>query len=526
MTINNSYTVKSFASLMIGLTVSLTSCSDFLDQTNETALTQEQVVSDVEMVETSVKTIYSNWKENYRDENCWLTLIGTDEIQAGALNALREGTATSAAWDWNCGYLNAENEKVKSLWENRMRVIAETSKFIKPLMEEDAQPGSIKEQLLAELSFIRGILNYQCTMFWGRIPVLDGNEDYSRKSEKEVWQFILDDFTRATKAPETNDVGRANKWAGYAMLGKAYMSAPESTGLRNFQKAAEAYKQVIDGGHYRLMDNFADLYDYTKSAADEVIFAHTFSPARGYANQVQFQIGSRAAQNWFSDACSFAGYDKAVPTQYAYSAKSEGGLWEDGDVRYDASLRTDFSYNGVTPDLSTLVWEGLGDDYDELLPHIKKYEDPRTDANAGLNINNMWLSGKDIPVIRYADVLLSYAECLNETGDQPAALHYVNSVRQRAHVADWTPMSKDNFRTEMLDERMRELFAENWRRFDLIRTGTWKELVSARNKWTARSVAAGTFVESNMLFPIPQTELNQNDDMRTENGEMDQNPNY
>ena len=526
MSITTNSIIKPFTLSLMGVALSLSACSDFLDQTNETALTQEQVMNDVDLVETSLKSIYNNWKENYRDENCWLTLVGTDEIQAGALNALKEGTAVSAAWDWNCGYLNPNNEKVKTLWDSRMQVIAETTKFITPIIEQQPEKGSHLEELLAELSFIRGFLNYQCAMFWGRIPVIDGSGDYSRKSEKEVWQFIIDDFTRATKAPATNEVGRASKWAGYAMLGKAYMSAPEGTGLRDFQKAAEAYGEIVKSGKFDLRDNFADLFDYTKQVTEEVILAHTFSPARGYANQVQFQIGSRAAQNWFTDACSFAGYDKAVPTHYAYSLQSEGGLWEEGDTRYAASLRTDFAYNGVTPDLSTLVWEGLGDDHDELLPHIKKYEDPRTDANAGLNINNMWLSGKDIPVIRYADVLLSYAECLNEIGKQDDALPYVNKVRARAHVAAWSPMSKEEFRKAMLDERMRELFAENWRRFDLIRTGTWKELVTKRNKWTARSVEAGTFLESNMRFPIPQTELNQNTDMRTESGEMDQNEGY
>lgn len=526
MSNKNNSIIKPFTLSLLGVAFSLCACSDFLDQTNETALTQEQVMNDVNLVETSVKSIYSNWKENYRDENCWLTLVGTDEIQCGALNAMKEGTAVSAAWDWNCGYLNSNNEKVKKLWDSRMQVIAETTKFITPIIKQQPEQGSHLEELLGELSFIRGFLNYQCTMFWGRIPVIDGSEDYARKSEKEVWQFIIDDFTRATKAPDTNETGRASKWVGYAMLGKAYMSAPEHTGLRDFQKAAQAYSEIVNSGLFRLTAHFADLFDYTKQVTEEVLLAHTFSPARGYANQVQFQIGSRAVQNWFTDACSFAGYDKAVPTHYAYSLQSEGGLWEEGDTRYAASLRTDFTYNGVTPDLSTLVWEGLGDDHDELLPHIKKYEDPRTDANAGLNINNMWLSGKDIPVIRYADILLSYAECLNEIDNQNAALQYVNEVRSRAHVATWSSMSKEEFRKEIMDERMRELFAENWRRFDLIRTGTWKELVCQRNKWTARSVEAGTFVESNMRFPIPQTELNQNTDMRTENGAMDQNEGY
>ena len=99
MSITTNSIIKPFTLTLMGVALSLSACTDFLDQTNETALTQEQVINDVELVETSVKSIYNNWKENYRDENCWLTLVGTDEIQAGALNALKEGTAVSAAWD-------------------------------------------------------------------------------------------------------------------------------------------------------------------------------------------------------------------------------------------------------------------------------------------------------------------------------------------------------------------------------------------------------------------------------------------
>ena len=113
----------------------------------------------------------------------------------------------------------------------------------------------------------------------------------------------------------------------------------------------------------------------------------------------------------------FAQYDHSVPTVHAYETVENGGVWEEGDARKEASLRYDFSYNGVEPDLSSLTWEGLSEeDHDELKPHIKKYEDFRTDVASGLEVNNMWLSGKNIPVLRYADVLLCYAECLNELG--------------------------------------------------------------------------------------------------------------
>lgn len=509
------------------MALSLAACSDQLDQTNETSLSQEQVFSDMSTAEKNVLNLYSSWKENYRDERCWLTLVGTDEIQAGALTALKEQTTTSAAWDWNCGYLNAENTKVKDLWDYRWPVIAQAADAINAIQATNPAAGSKGEQLIAELSFIRGFLTMQATTLWGRVPVEDGTGDYSRKSLKEVWQFIIDDFTRATKGAESVDEGRANKYAGYVMLGKAYMSAPEETGLRDYQKAADAFQVVINSGKYQLDPSFEDLFAYnTANEAMEVIMTQTFSNARGYANQVQFQIGSRAVQNWFGDGCYFAGYDHAVPTQYAYSSVDSGGVWEANDKRRYVSLRYDFTYNGQTPDLHTLTWEGLGDDYDELLPHIKKYEDYRTDKGSGLNISNMWLSGKNIPVLRYADVLLSYAECLNELNRTQEALTYVNQVRQRAGVSNWQSMSQEQFRKQIMDERMRELFGENWRRFDLIRTGQWKALVTTRNKWCARSVADGKFVESNMILPIPQTELNQNTQMRKSDGSMDQNEGY
>lgn len=80
-------------------------------------------------------------------------------------------------------------------------------------------------------------------------------------------------------------------------------------------------------------------------------------------------------------------------------------------------------------------------------------------------------------------------------------------------------MSKEEFRTEIMTERVRELFGERWRKFDLIRTNLFLELVKTRNKWAERS---GTIQQYNILWPIPLTEINQNDDI----SEDDQNEGY
>lgn len=573
--ISKYYKFTAIAAFALGMELT-TSCSDFLDQPSQTAIEAEQVFSNATSTDYYVQSLYSSWKENYRDEPAWFLLIGTDEIQIGAQQTRESHGATEGAWDFNNGYLNPENSYIEWMWNNRMKVAAQCGMAIKTLDEMTGQTTELIN-LTGELKFIRGFNNYQSAMLWGRIPVSDGTEDTSRKDLKTVWESIIQDFEDASKqAPEACVTGRANRYAAMTMLGKAYMSAPEETGLRDFTKAAEAFKAVINSGKYQLDPSFEDLFAYdTKNASQEVIMAHTYSNARGYANQIQFQIGSRAAQNFFSDNCYFSGYDHAVATKYAYLYKEDGGVWTKGDKRYDVSLRSDFSRQCTQEDfdniianypsfikeltsaemdahraniyeymkntkaedipvfvdkanrivypnyMATISWEGLGEDYDELLPHIRKYEDFRTDDASGMSINNMWLSGKDVPVLRYADVLLSYGECCMHTGSGDG-LKYYNEVRSRAGLDAVTSLTED----EIMDERMREFFGENWRRFDLIRTGKWETYMKARNKWTKMYNEKGMFVATNKLFPIPQTELNQNTLMRTSDGSFDQNPGY
>ena len=135
-------------------------------------------------------------------------------------------------------------------------------------------------------------------------------------------------------------------------------------------------------------------------------------------------------------------------------------------------------------------------------------------------------SGKNIPVLRYADVLLSYAECLNELGQTAEAVAEVNKVRERAWEFDlptemkWDKgMSQEDFRTKIMDERMRELFGEKWRKIDLLRTGKFVELTKERNKWTKMN---GTIDQHNIYWPIPDSEIKLNPDITDD----DQNEGY
>lgn len=512
------------------ISIGLSACSDFLTEDSKTALPEEKIYSDIDFVESNLQSIYKGWRGLFTDRWLWEQMVGTDEIQSGAYQALKEDGMKRGALDRYDALLNSELSYPKEQWNNRWPRVSESAKIIQAIEKNDEiTPGSKTAKLYGEACFIRGCMSMELALLFGRIPILDMNRigtlGYGRQPLADVWAFIINDLENATRfLPEENEPGRATVYASSMMLGYAYMAAPEETGLRDFSKAAKALEKVVNGP-FKLVD-YWDLWDYNVSNSAESIFEWQFSNTWPDNNMIQFQIGSRAVQSMGGDGCFMSGYDHAVPTSWAYSDVEDGGIWEDGDVRKEESIRYDFTWYGQTPNLNSVAWEDLGDDHDELKPHIKKYEDFRTDSHSGMGLNNMWYSGKNIPFLRLGNAILLYAECLNEMGQTAAAVDQVNKIRSRAWEFDlpsdkaWSAsMTQDQFRNNIMTERVRELFGERWRKFDLIRTNKFLEFVSTRNEWAKRAKAIQQY---NIVWPIPLTEIEQNDDISMD----DQNEGY
>lgn len=525
--------------LAVSYMLNTSSCSDFLDVQPTGSLTEEQVFAKIDNVEPLVLGLYKSYRDCKAGRNGLMPYLGTDETQQGNFQLISSGD--QAGMDKYNGQLNPTSTQVASIWNNRWPAVVSASKAIYALgmTTEDPQRAA---QLMGEACFIRGMLMYELSMYWGEIPVIDMSKTaelgLGRQPLKTVWQYIISDFTTAANNlldSYNSEPQRATSGAALAMLGKAYMSAPEETGLRNFSKADDCFKKIIATGRYKLLDKYADLFRYDNPNSAESLFELQFNNVWPDCNYWEFDCGSRACDSWFSQGCSFSGYDFLVPTPFVYKTVDNGGIWEDGDLRQNTALRYDFtyytnkysndgSYQYVTPDLSKTQWTGTTDELD---PHIKKYEDYRTDILSGLGINNMWNSGKNFAMIRYADILLSHAECLNELGQTADAVQVVNdNVRKRAwggNLPDnkkWNSgMSQDDFRVKIMDERMRELCFEGWRRIDLLRMNKFVELVKERNKWAHES---GTIQDFNKRYPIPDTEIKTNDAFTPD----DQNPGY
>lgn len=520
--------------------VSISSCSDFLDESPKTKIPTENLYKDVQTATLVIDGLYVSYNRGKAGRDGFtFTLLGTDEVKQGIVQMM---DASQSGLDYYNGSLNGTSSQISAMWYKRWPAVntaAEAIRGLELLAEKETKQDVLDQinKLRASACFMRAMSMFEMTMYWGKIPVIDVTDlsqtltiDRSRQPLDVVWKQIHDDLDFASKNldPGKQTLGyRATQNAAIAMLGKLHMYAPVESGYRDFDKAIGYFEQLKDV--YKLESKYSTLFDeYGRCEfnSTESIFELDFTPNNITPAHWQWDMGSRTLAN-LGESCYIGGYDVALPTEFAYKMKADGGLWEDGDQRKAVNIRDNFTYAGVSYTVPS--WGA-----DELDPHIKKWEDRRLDkytkddlAVEATNGRSMFWSGKNYLFLRHADILLCYAECLNEVDRTQEAMDVVNNyVRKRAWggtlPADkkWDGLSKEQFRDEILNERMRELCFEGWRRMDLIRTGQFAKLIKERNKWAKES---GTIKDTHMLWPIPEIEIKNNPFMSMD---KDQNPGY
>jgi hypothetical protein len=460
--------------IVLSIVAGTYSCSDFLDQLPKTSLSPQQAYTDLNVLEPLVDGLYTTYA-NAKSGRAGLTftMLGLDETKQGIVQMTDAGQAGLDNYD---GMLNQSSSQVSEMWQRRwptVNVAAQSIRGLELLAENTTDSTTLNKikLLRANACFVRAMCMFELTMYWGEVPVIEIQDlnntaiDMSRKPLNVVWTQIFDDLTYAsqhlTKGKQTGS--RATVGAAIAMLGKLFMYAPVESGYRNFDTARGYFAQILNS--YSLEPKYSTLFDeYGKFEfnSNESVFELNYICNSQAPNYWQWDMGSRTLAS-LGESCYIGGYDVVLPTEYAYKMQAAGGVWEDGDQRKDVSIRTDFTYHGQKYTIPS--WGA-----DELDPHIKKYEDRRldkftsttlaTDATSGRSI---YWSGKNYPLIRFADVLLCYAECLNELGNTTDAMTVVNRVRMRAWGGilpadkEWTGLSQDQFRVNIMDERMREL---------------------------------------------------------------------
>jgi hypothetical protein len=358
----------------------------------------------------------------------------------------------------------------------------------------------VKTRLINEAKFIRALLYFQAVRLWGGVPIVLHEPTSinieslkaNRAPVEEVYKQIISDLTDAESLPAiyaAAEAGRATSGAAKSLLVKVYITRKE------WDKTIAKSKEVINGGYgYALFENFADVFNKTKKNGKEHIFSAQFEPN---------QAGNGSSGSTFMGT-TFAGFTATEPADIISDVALFYNIYAAGDTRRDVSYKKQL----LNPATGTL--------YTFPKPIFSKY----------LDVSNLGSGGNvaiNFPIIRYADILLSFAEAINEqSGPTAEAYEAVNKVIRRAYgkpintpdaTVDLAGLTASGLRQAIREERKKEFVQEGQRWYDLVRWGT---LVTEVKKVTAKNSVS----ERNNLFPIPQSERNSNPEG------LPQNPGY
>ena len=357
-----------------------------------------------------------------------------------------------------------------------------------------------KTIMKAEARFIRAAIYYKALMLWGGVPLRTKTTDpakMARSTAEELGKFI-DDELNAIKddLPERGkrsgyQYGRATRGAAYGYLCKYYLNT------KQWQKCADIAKDIIDSKVYELWPDYATLFTVDNERSNkEYLFAYTCN-ATG--------TGNEEMNGAFPAAFKSTVDGKIVFTDNMRNWARMDRVWDSFYNSFDAADKRRSLFITEYVNASGKTVSLLGENN---IRSFKYIPDPNAVGNA---------HGNDIPVIRYADILLARAEALNElNGPTQEALDLIQQVRDRAGLTDALALgsfTKESLRERILEERSWEFYQENLRREDLIRNGTFIS--------RARERLSNPNLDNHFLvFPIPQKEVDATE------GVCAQNPGY
>jgi tetratricopeptide (TPR) repeat protein len=461
------------------------SCSDFLDLQPEFQVSESGFYKTPEDFETALIGNYADLQV-YNLPLIYLGDLTTDNAEIQWTSpTVSEVEADEVNFTPANGFLN-------TVWNTCFSTISGSNNILSRIDALDFNE-TVKNQLKGESLFLRAYSYFNLVRIFGDLPIVEvpfrsPNEiqafDMSRKPASEVYELIISDLTEAAtllEGVEGLSKSRASTGAARTVLGKVYLA------LKRYDQAAAVLKEVIDSQEYSLVTDYNKLFTNGNEGLAESIF------------EIEYLAGNVGEGNSFSGTFTPARFDMAIfPGNMQGSGRilptpDMASAYESDDLRRPASIG----------DSVLLVTGNYEDDLYGL-----KFVDFTTGIQGDGGIN--------FTALRYADVLLMYAEALNEGGGTEDPHTYLNIVRERADLLPLSGLTKEQFALALEQERRVEFFLEGHRWFDLVRTGRLEDVMDAyfQNEGLTFSVAAHEWI-----MPIPLREIDIDPD-------LEQNPGY
>lgn len=389
--------------------------------------------------------------------------------------------------------------------------------FVPNINMDDA----LKQRVIGEAKFLRGLYYFHLAILYGNVPMMlepsKAGALPTQATQAQVFAQIAKDLNEAIPAlPATypsSELGRATKGAANALLAKVYMQQKMwNEALTPLQWLAEGEGRNV----YSLMPNYRDNFLVTTENNRESVFEWQFEENQTETHDDDLQDPN---QNYGTSLAQFIA-PKPVGFQDVEARRWILNVFHQEKTTTgarDPRLAVSFLYDSTDergPAFTQLygqTWNNVGG-LNKQGVFFRKFLNDHWKNNEGFRSKNNWR------YIRYADVLLMYAEVLNELGRTGDAYQYVDRVRNRAGLANLPrTFNKDQFRKQIEHERITELAGEGWRWHDLVRYGYLT--TDAPAILVARDPSFANFKAPRDLFlPIPQRDIDINPNLKQNTG--------
>lgn len=524
-----------------------TSCSDFLTEDvrgQENLDTYFQTEAEAESFVTgcyNALTFNGWWQVN----TVWLlSEMTSDDGWMG--NTTQQSDYTSLAFFQSNGQSNG---LISNFWQYRYKGILRCNIVISKMAEAPIADEAKKARLIAEAKFLRAFYYFELVKNFGGVPIVetfampDEIQGVTRNTVEEVYLFIEKDLEEAAavlpqrSSQSDSEIGRATRGAALGLLGKV------SVYQSKWAEAKETLKTLIDEGEYALLDNFGDVWDVDHDNSVESLFEVQFTYDGVYAlgGSLPIVAGNRSGGD--QDGWAWGLPSANLENAYVEAGDSERLRWT--IIRHGA---TEIAGEPDFEEVIELQGDQNGDGTYAVDPSkhksarlMRKYYIPLAKRPEVFNTDKVPLNHR---LLRYADILLLYAEACNETNDDVAARAALNQVRRRVNLSDVTAGGNDLRRLIRAERRLELAFEQN-RLYDIRRwsddngkkvmsnlmgeNGTfvqWNNNPATRDafEWENQresSDKGSTYREDrDLLFPVPLYEITMS------NGSITQNPGW
>ncbi len=483
------------------------SCSN-LDETLYTSIASDSFYKNDAEFSSAVGAIYTNlygmmgahgglWaaQENSTDESM-IPQRGGDWYDGGQWIRLHQHQSLPS------------DDVINGAWSQCFSGVSTANRLIYQL--NAASPDRAKPYI-AELKTMRALYYYWLLDDFGNVPIISTfpvtETSPATQSRANVYAFVESELAAnvplLSKAVDQTTYGRMNYYNGRMLQAKLYLNAGVYTGTSQWQKALDAANEIINSKAYVLSATFKENFLADNAGSKENMFAIPYDEKKAQGFNLNAMTLTYASQGTYK--LTFQPWDGYCTTQEFYNS------FDDADTRKKANFVAGLQHNAdgtVTTDAGADDPDGppvnFTPEINQLLPNcyhqagarIGKFEFQLGGSN---NMNN------DFPIFRYADVLMVAAEASMNLGNMANALGFINQVRTRAGVPNLTTL--DN--TSLAAERGKEMFAEAWRRQDMIRLGTYSRAYDWHYDYNIRN-KPGTEKPCVTLLPVPTSQLNAN----------------